>query len=281
VPVTLEPWHHKLKKNYNILKFIKEHITFLGLLLYLLVTLGFVEKEMNSVLCENVKVNVEDSVRYKFIKSEDVVSLLKTMEIKMWGYSIDDIPVGKVEETVVNNMPMVKSAQAWSTVEGNFYVEISQRKPIARIVNKMGQSFYLSVDGFILPMSPNYTCRVLVVSGDIYFKSVLDRRLTVDSVVSMHGAANTVIDDIYEMATYIYNDSLLKRQIDHMHVTKNEFQLIPKVGTHVIDFGPVDGMLNKFLKLKVIYYKGFSNLGWNKYSRVNLKYKNQVVCTKR
>lgn len=247
----------------------------------MLITLSFVEKEMNSVLCENVRVNITDSIRYKFIKSEDVVSLLKTMEIKMWGYPIDDIPAGKVEETLVNNMPMVKSAQAWSSVEGDFYVDIIQRKPIARIVNKMGQSYYISVDGFILPMSPNYTCRVLVVSGDIYFKSILDSRLTVDSVVNRQGAENTVLDDIYKMASYIYNDSLLKRQIDQMHITKDEFQLIPKVGTHVIDFGTVDGMLNKFLKLKVIYYKGFSNLGWNKYSRVNLKYKNQVVCTKR
>ncbi|PLX17152.1 MAG: hypothetical protein C0599_14180 [Salinivirgaceae bacterium] len=247
----------------------------------MLITLSFVESKMSSVLCENVKVDIQDSIKYKFIKSEDVVNLLKTMEVKLWGYPIDDIPDGKVEEMLLNNMPMISNAQVWSTVDGSFYINISQRNPIARIVNKMGQSFYLSEDGYILPMSPNFTSRVLVVSGDIYYKSTLTSKVTVDSIVQSQGAENVMIDDIYKMASFIYNDSLLKRQIDQMYVNKGEFELIPKVGTHVIDFGTVDGMLNKFLKLKVIYYKGFSNLGWNKYSRVNLKYKNQVVCTKR
>jgi cell division protein FtsQ len=247
----------------------------------MLVTLSFVESNISNVLCENVKVDIQDSVRYKFIKSEDVVSLLKTMEVKLWGYPLDDIPDGKVEEILKNNMPMISDAQVWSSVDGSFYIDISQRNPIARVVNKMGQSFYLSEDGYVLPMSPNFTSRVLVVSGDIYYKNTLNSKVTVDSITQAQGAGNVMIDDIYKMATYIYNDSLLKRQIDQMYVNKGEFELIPKVGTHVIDFGTVDGMLNKFLKLKVIYYKGFSNLGWNKYSRVNLKYKNQVVCTKR
>lgn len=263
------------------MKFIKQHITFIGILLYMLVTLSFVENKMSNVLCEYVEVDIQDSATYKFIKSEDVVNLLKTMEVRLWGYPIDDIPEGKIEEILLNNMPMISDAQVWSSVKGDFYINISQRNPIARVINKVGESFYLSEDGYILPMSPNFTSRVLVVSGDIYYKNILSSKVTVDSVVKAHGASNVMIDDIYEMATYIYNDSLLKRQIDHMYVNKGEFELIPKVGTHVIDFGTVDGMLNKFLKLKVIYYKGFSNLGWNKYSRVNLKYKNQVVCTKR
>jgi cell division protein FtsQ len=247
----------------------------------MVVTLGFVERSMNSVLCENVVIDIEDSLRYKFIQSEDVINLLKTMEVKMWGYPIDNIPAGTVEEIVKNNMPMVAEAEAWPTIDGNFNIKINHRNPIARVVNKMGQSYYLSEDGYILPMSANHTSRVLVVSGDIYFKHSLHTKITVDSVVNVQGKENTMLDDVLKMATYIYQDSLLSRQIDHMYVTKSEFELIPKVGTHVIEFGSVDGMLNKFLKLKVIYYKGFSNLGWNKYSRVNLKYKNQVVCTKR
>ena len=67
----------------------------------MVVTLSFVESEINSVLCENVEIDIEDSAYFKFIKSEDVVNLLKTMEIKMWGYPIYDIPVGKVEEIVM------------------------------------------------------------------------------------------------------------------------------------------------------------------------------------
>ena len=38
---------------------------------------------------------------------------------------------------------------------------------------------------------------------------------------------------------------------------------------------------NKFEKLKVFYRYGLGKVGWDRYSMINLKYHNQVVCTKR
>ena len=38
----------------------------------------------------------------------------------------------------------------------------------------------------------------------------------------------------------------------------------------------------KFEKLKMFYTEGLNKTdGWNKYSTINIKYKNQVVCTKK
>ncbi len=245
------------------------------------VTLGFVSGRMDNVLCDNVEINIIDSSKYAFIEPQDVVSLLKTMELKIWGYPVYDISSHSVEKVVLNNMPMVSRSRAWADIYGNFHVDIAQRKPIARIVTKTDHSYYIGSTGYLLPLSPNYTTRVPVVSGDIYQKLPGNSPMNIDSLIQKTGADNMMLDEIFQMVSHIYNDSLLKRQIEQIHVNKNEFELIPMVGTHSIEFGTVDDMVDKFFKLKVIYYKGFSNLGWNKYSRVNLKYKNQVVCTKR
>ena len=59
-----------------------------------------------------------------------------------------------------------------------------------------------------------------------------------------------------------------------------DFELVPKVGNHKIVFGGIDNLESKFEKLMIFYKKGLSKTGWNEYSEINLKFKNQVVCTK-
>jgi cell division protein FtsQ len=47
-------------------------------------------------------------------------------------------------------------------------------------------------------------------------------------------------------------------------------------------FGDAKDFEEKFEKLKTFYTEGLNKTdGWNKYSTINIKYKNQVVCTKK
>jgi cell division protein FtsQ len=46
-------------------------------------------------------------------------------------------------------------------------------------------------------------------------------------------------------------------------------------------FGTGDDIEIKFEKLMLFYKEGLSRVGWDKYSTINLKYKNQIVCTKK
>ena len=60
-----------------------------------------------------------------------------------------------------------------------------------------------------------------------------------------------------------------------------EMELVPRVGNHTILFGDEKEMDEKFSKLFLFYKEGLSKQGWNKYNVINLKYKDQVVCTKK
>jgi len=75
---------------------------------------------------------------------------------------------------------------------------------------------------------------------------------------------------------------LLKIQIEQIYVTKNrEYEFVPKVGRHIIIFGGIENMNEKFKKLLVFYHQGINNAGWNTYKSINLKFENQVVCSKK
>ena len=45
--------------------------------------------------------------------------------------------------------------------------------------------------------------------------------------------------------------------------------------------GKLDNFENKLARLKEFYKKGLNQVGWNKYSRINLEFSNQIICTKR
>jgi cell division protein FtsQ len=57
-------------------------------------------------------------------------------------------------------------------------------------------------------------------------------------------------------------------------------ELTPTVGNHQIILGKIADYRENLNKLQLFYEKGLAEVGWNRYSVINLKYKNQVVCTK-
>ncbi|MCK4747011.1 MAG: hypothetical protein KAT15_08250, partial [Bacteroidales bacterium] len=91
-----------------------------------------------------------------------------------------------------------------------------------------------------------------------------------------------IMEDLLKMAGYIQSDPFWNSQIVQVYVNrKGEFELVPRVGSQIILFGDADKMESKFFKLRTLYREGFSRTGWNQYEVINLKYNNQVICTKR
>jgi len=89
------------------------------------------------------------------------------------------------------------------------------------------------------------------------------------------------INKLNTIAKFIYMDKFWKAQIEQVFVDDNmDLELIPKVGRQVILFGDIDRMAEKFKFLKAFYKDKMSQVGWNKYIVINLKFRNQIVCTK-
>jgi cell division protein FtsQ len=67
-------------------------------------------------------------------------------------------------------------------------------------------------------------------------------------------------------------------QIDQIDITSAaDFEMVPKLGNQVIRFGDANNYQEKFNKLLAFYKQVQTRIGWNKYSVLDIRFKNQVV----
>ena len=191
--------------------------------------------------------------------------------------TIEDIDRKQIASIVKSN-PFIGRCNVSTSIKGTVQVNAVQRVPIVRVVCTDKQ-FYLDNNGYYMPTSKISSQNVIIASGTIKGK-VSD---TID--FSSMDTTNSNISDIhkiYYLVTYILNHEDLANMFDQIYVCKDgDIELVPKIGNHTIVIGDIDNLDSKFEKLLAVYKGGFGNNGWNKYKKINLKYKNQVVCTKK
>ncbi|UMB53598.1 cell division protein FtsQ [Lutibacter sp. A64] len=163
-------------------------------------------------------------------------------------------------ETNVAAHPMVEKAAVFLTVDGVLKTKIKQRTPIARVISST-TSYYIDKQAKIMPLSENHSARVLLVSGDIIDKD---------------------IDEIYLLVTTILNDEFLKKQIIGVQkIEQHQYVLKSRIGEQDIEIGTIENLDSKFKNLKSFFNKTMADRTIDKYTSINLKYNNQVVCTKK
>jgi len=257
------------------MKKIKYILIWLFIAGYMIVILGFVGKEQSKVSYSGVEIIIHDSLDLKFIDKAYIISLIQSDVPGLSGESIEDIDLQSIENRI-SSLKTIRNAEVYVTVRGKLVVEIYQRDPVARIIDRKGQGFYLDNEGYIIPLSGNFCSHVLVVNGNISEDCIKATN------IKEQGEGMDLLRDIFDMVQYIHSDEFWQAQILQIYVNEEqEVELVPRVGAHIIEFGPPDDIITKFEKLWLLYDEGFRNKGWNQYDRINLKYRNQVVCTKR
>lgn len=249
----------------------------------LVFTLGFVSDRQQFVKGKTPQITINSDGDNSFVDEDDILQFLKDRNDTLNGQPLNQINVFELEKAL-NAHPSVAAADVAVNVNGDVTINITQRKPIVRIINDLGDSYYIDNKATLMPLADHYTARVLVVNGVIpeqysQFYNMTVPQMEKDSALR----AVTVLDDIYEMAKYISADSLLSGLITQAYINnEREIELYPAVGNQRIIFGKSNDMADKFEKLKVFYKEGLnSSNGWEKYAVINLKYRNQVVCTKK
>lgn len=260
---------------------LKIMLVWLVFLAYFVFVPGFVTDKFNQQVCERITVSILDSLTNRFIAEDDVLDILLESGEKILGYQLSNINTRKLEEILAGES-FIKHAELYKTVDGTLNADILQRKPLLRIINRQGMSYYLDKEGAILPLSAKFTSRVPVANGYISEPFLPGSTRSIFDPDKPSGKRNTVIYDLYELAGFIAGSELWSAQIAQIYVNgKYEFELIPRVGAHVIYLGDATGYETKFRKLEALYLYGLNNEGWNNYEIINLKYENQVVCTTR
>lgn len=239
--------------------------------------LSFVSKAKEQQTFTKPIIKIDYETENRFVDEEDILSQVlgvnDTGELLLKQFNVTEL-----EEKLSSNSS-IKEVQVYKTIDGQLNIEVKQRRPIVRVFSK-NDSYYIDEKGNLMLCSNKYTSRLPVVSGNI--NEPFSKRYKFN-YQNLHDTltTKTLLDDIFKMADYIDKSEFWKAQIEQIHVNKvYDFELVPKVGNHKIVFGGTDNLESKFEKLMIFYKKGLSKTGWNEYSEINLKFKNQVVCTK-
>lgn len=247
-------------------------------LVAIVLMLGFVNISHQQTVFTKPIINIDYETENRFINNNDVLLQILTKE-DTGALLLSKFNVAKLEEKLKSNHS-IKDVQVYKTIDGKLVVNVKQRRPIVRIFSK-NESYYIDDQGSLMPLSSKYTARILVINGNLNEPFGKRYQFNYDNLNDTL-IDKTLLDDIYKIANYIDKSEFWKAQIEQIDVNKVcDFELVPKVGNHKIVFGGIDNLEGKFEKLMIFYEKGLSKTGWNEYSVINLKYKNQIVCTKR
>ena len=249
--------------NWKLILYCFTWIVCLGGLVTLM---SFISVKKNAQKCTDLKVMLPGN--NNFIEREEVDRILLESSGSLVGRKLEEINIHKLENILKAN-PFIEYAKVFADMNGVIHVDVRQRRPLIRIINMANVNFYIDENGFKIPMSENYTARVLVANGLIEE----DFSGKVDTLSSQ------LARDLYRAAKFIQKDTLWSDQVEQLFVNlKGDIEVVPRVGDHKIILGTADSLETKFRNLLVFYKKAIPKVGWDAYKSINLKYANQIVC---
>jgi len=245
--------------------------------LYLIIMPVYLASSSNSKPCSGIVIDITDSADYHFVTKRQLINLVYGNSSRIIGKKVKDISTFNIENRI-NVLHELKTAEVYLTIDGALHVYADQRNPIMRLIPNDGGDYFVDNEGFVFRRRNLYTPRLHMVEGNVTVTgAMLDSLSVIDTNVK-----HSILKDMYYFVNYINDDSFWSAQIDQIYVDgNNEIDLIPRVGNHIVHLGTFENYKGKLRNLAAFYDQVLPEVGWNKYSTINLEFKDQIVCKKR
>jgi cell division protein FtsQ len=233
--------------------------------------------------CREIQISINAPADAEFITEQDVRSYITMVGDSLIGSKIAAINIENIE-TIINKNPFVFSSKVYVTLGGIVKIDIKQRTPIVRVQNVFDQGYYISDDGYLMPIVEGKTSRVLFANGfisDLYMNSL---QLDIDSTKTEKDTIplNKNLVKIYRVARFINKDPFWKAQIQQLYLDKTgRILMMPLVGDQIIILGDAFNIPDKFEKLRMFYRRSEFLSSWNNYDTININFNDQIVCSKK
>ena len=237
-----------------------------------IVLLAFTSKKHDETLCKKPIFTIDKYGDNDFLNKSIILATLYNKGFKLKDQYLSEINILQVEE-IINALPEVETAEVYKSIDGTMRIDITERNPVLRIFNNRGQSFYVDHNGEIMPLSNHFVAHTHVATGHINIGFKGNKQKLPE---------NSIVNQLFHVTDFIRKDTFLNSQVVQIDIDENqEIVLIPRVGEQKILFGNGDDIEDKFKRLKIFYKKGIKPQELNKYTTLNLKYKQQIICSKR
>ncbi|NND77168.1 MAG: hypothetical protein HKN39_03190 [Flavobacteriales bacterium] len=233
--------------------------------------LSFTTASFKEKRCNEIFIHVNNVSGYPLINESYIENFLIDNSYRVRGQLITEIPVDEIESKV-NDLSHVRTSKVYSDLMGDLHIKIEQKQPIARVFNPNGSSFYMDDKGNRMDLSNLYSARVLAITSE---KGIDLLEMEEQSELSQK-------EQLYRLVQKINNEPFWSSQIVQVHLNDlGEIELTPRVGNHKILLGKATDLSSKFEKLWNFYQTMSEHRNWNAYKVLNVKYKDQIVCTKK
>lgn len=192
-----------------------------------------------------------------YITADSVDNLFIQNKVVAQSIGKESLDLSKLE-AMLDKHDMIENSEVYLSVDGKLGALITQRQPIARVMGNT--SYYIDRNGIHMPLSKSHSARVPLITG-------LDQ---------------DQIEEVFPLLEYITKDDFLRKQITSIHRNYDgSYDARIREFDFVVSLGRVTEMERKFSNFKAFYQKAMKDQKLDAYSRVNLRFGNQVVSTKK
>lgn len=227
-------------------------------------------KDRNKSACRGIHLEVEGNPAVTFINKGAITRLLqKDRGLNPVGKQLSDIRIRSLEQAV-KTFPWVRDAELYVDNDNLLQITVTERVPVARVFMSSGYSFFLDATGIRLPVTGSFAVKLPVFTG------------FPDDQASAGPADSLLLSGMIALSGYLKDHPFWMAQVDQISINRDrEFEIVPAVGDALIEFGAGKDIPEKFAKLMVFYRQGLNNIGWGYYDTLDLRYRGQIVATRK
>ncbi len=200
---------------------------------------------------KNIQLSSNNFINDDFIK----INLLEYYN-SLDSISADIQTIYEIEQ-IINQIPFVKKADVYMTVNSELNIQIEEKKPLLNLFNS---DYLLSENGVLIPKIDSLNIDLISFFGEI---------------------DPTIFRNLSNLTKTINKDNFLKDHIKYIYSDSSNFYLSVNMFDYNIKLGSLENISEKLNNYKAFIASKIDDEILNKYSQLNLNFNKQVIAQKK
>lgn len=244
-----------------MIKLILKWLILLALLSYIAIASMWAIDYAEQQTLDDIVVNIDKNSPTKFVTKEGVVQKLGKTADKIKHTPIAELNIEKLERQLSQDNSF-ENVECYITSDNKLQIDIVPMIPEIRVFSPDGKSYYINKDGKRIDTGNEFFMDVPVVTGNF------DQKFPAKNILPV--------------TRHIAADDYLKNLITMIEVkSATNILLYPCIKGQVINIGDTTELTKKFDNLTLFYRKVMNHKGWETYDTISVKFRNQIVATRR
>ena len=244
-----------------MIKLILKWLILLALLSYIAIASMWAIDYAEQQTLDDIVINIDKNSPTKFVTKEGVIQKLGKTADKIKHTPIAELNIEKLERQLSQDNSF-ENVECYITSDNKLQIDIVPMIPEIRVFSPDGKSYYINKDGKRIDTGNEFFMDVPVVTGNF------DQKFPAKNILPV--------------TRHIAADDYLKNLITMIEVkSATNILLYPCIKGQVINIGDTTELTKKFDNLTLFYRKVMNHKGWETYDTIPVKFRNQIVATRR